>query len=250
MSEKKEIVKIKNVDFNYGDYRVLENINLSIYENDMLAIIGPNGGGKTTLLKLILGLLKPDSGVIKLLGKNPVKNRKLAGYIPQRKVIDSSFPISVFETVLMGRYRGLGRRYKNEDIDAANEALETVKMSDLRDRNMSMLSGGQQQRVLIARSIVSKPKILLLDEPLSGVDSETQINFYKLILDLNKVMAIVFVTHDISVISKYFENVACLNRKLYYHGPKEGSIGKLRDIYNCPVEVIAHGIPHRVFKKH
>ena len=250
MNEKNEIVRFDDVYFNYGDYTVLEDISFSILEDDMLAVIGPNGGGKTTLLRLILGLLKPSRGTIKLFGENPAKTRKFAGYLPQQKAINFNFPISVFDTVLMGRYKGIGRSYKKEDKDAAIEALDTVDMADFRDRHIGSLSGGQLQRILIARSLVSKPKILLLDEPLSGVDSEAQLSFYRLILKLNRMMAIIFVTHDISVVSEYFERVACLNRKLFYHGPKEGSIGKLEDTYGCPVEVIAHGIPHRVLKKH
>ena len=250
MNEKNEIVRFDDVYFNYGDYTVLEDISFSILEDDMLAVIGPNGGGKTTLLRLILGLLKPTKGTVKLFGENPAKTRKFAGYLPQQKAINFNFPISVFDTVLMGRYKGIGRSYKKEDKDAAIEALDTVDMADFRDRHIGSLSGGQLQRILIARSLVSKPKILLLDEPLSGVDSEAQLSFYRLILKLNRMMAIIFVTHDISVVSEYFERVACLNRKLFYHGPKEGSIGKLEDTYGCPVEVIAHGIPHRVLKKH
>jgi zinc transport system ATP-binding protein len=250
MDKSKEIVRFENVYFNYGEYPVLENINLSIFEKDMLAVIGPNGGGKTTMLRLILGLIKPSRGTVKLFGENPDKKRRFAGYLPQQKEIDFSFPISVYQAVLMGRYRGFGRRYSSEDRTAVDEALNTTGIKDLKDRHISMLSDGQRQRVLIARSLVGKPKILLLDEPLSGVDPEAQVSFYNLIIRLNESMAIVFVTHDISVISEYFETVVCLNRKLFYHGPKEGSLGKLQDTYNCPVEIIAHGIPHRVLKKH
>jgi zinc transport system ATP-binding protein len=250
MDEKKVIVRFESVYFSYGDYTVLENVTLSILEDDMLAVIGPNGGGKTTMLRLTLGLIKPTSGKVSLFGANPEKTRHFAGYLPQQKVINSNFPINVYDAVLMGRYKGIGRSYRKEDRDAAIEALDTVDMSDFKDRHISSLSGGQLQRILIARSLVSKPKILLLDEPLSGVDSEAQLSFYRLILKLNRIMTIVLVTHDISVISEYFDRVVCLNRKLFYHGPKEGSIGKLEDTYGCPVEVIAHGIPHRVLKKH
>ena len=250
MDEKKEIVRFENVYFSYKDHTVLEDITLSVFENDMLAVIGPNGGGKTTLLRLTLGLIKPTGGTVMLFGKNPEKTRHLAGYLPQQKEINFNFPIDVYEVVLMGRYKGIGRSYKREYREAAIKALDTVDMEDFKDRHINSLSGGQLQRILIARSLVSEPKILLLDEPLSGVDSEAQLSFYRLILKLSRMMAIIFVTHDISVISEYFEKVACLNRKLFYHGPKEGSIGKLEDTYGCPVEVIAHGIPHRVLKKH
>jgi len=247
---KKEIVKFQKVYFSYSDFIVLEDINLTIYQNDLLALIGPNGGGKTTLLKLMMGLLKPSTGSIKLFNESPYKKRNLIGYLPQTRFMDTSFPINVFDTVLIGRYRGVGKKYMRDDFDAVENSLKITGILALKERHISMLSGGQLQRVLIARAIVGNPKLLLLDEPLSGVDAEMQASFYELILELNKRMAVLFVTHDIGAISSYFDSVACLNRKLYYHGPKEGSLGKLEDTYGCPIEIIAHGIPHRVLKEH
>lgn len=222
-----EIVQLKNVYFKFQDQNVLEDINISIYKNDLLAVIGPNGGGKTTLLKIILGFYKLYSGSVLLFGDTPQLSRKLVGYLPQTINIDFNFPIDVFNLVLMGRYSGLMTKYNDQDYSAAEEALNLVGMYDYRKYHISMLSGGQFQRVMIAQALVKKPKLLLLDESLTGVDSKTQNEFYNFILNLNKDMAIVFVTHDISAVSAYFEKVACLNKKIFYHGPKEGSFGKL-----------------------
>ncbi len=246
----REIIKFEKVYFSYAESMVLEDINLAIFEKDLIAVIGPNGGGKTTLIKLMLGLIKPSTGSIKLFGDTPEKKRNSVGYLPQTNSIDLTFPLSVYEAVLMGIYNGPGRRYSKEDYLAVELALETTGIKNLSNRHISMLSGGQTQRMLIARALVKNPGILLLDEPMSGVDPEMQAAFYDLLIKLNKGMAIVFVTHDISVISAYFEKVICLNRKLYYHGPKEGSLGKLEETYGCPVELLAHGIPHRVLKEH
>ncbi len=250
MKTSHEIIIFDHVFFNYGSIVVLEDIDFSILSDDMIAVIGPNGGGKTTLLRLILGLIKPSRGNIRLFGRDPEKSRHLTGYLPQQQNFDHSFPLNVYETVLMGRYRGIGKRLNKADEKSAMDALETVGMAHMSQRHISMLSGGQIQRIMIARAIVGGPEILLLDEPLSGVDTEAQKSFYDLILKLSKNIAIVFVTHDVGVISQYFEKVICLNRKLFYHGPKEGSIGRLEDAYGCPVEVLAHGIPHRVLKEH
>ena len=244
------IINLKNIFFYYNQFPVLENINFSIRQNDFLAIIGPNGGGKTTLLKIILGLLKPDRGKVKVFGKDPREGRKLIGYLPQYAYFDLSFPVNVFDLVIMGRYNGLFKRYSWEDRESVINALEIVGMFKYRKRHISMLSTGQLQRVLIARAIVRKPKLLLLDEPTAGLDPKMQKSVYELFQELSSRMAIVFVTHDIGAISVYVEKIACLNRKLFYHGPKEGSLGKLEEAYKCPVEILAHGIPHRVLGRH
>ena len=244
------IVDLKNIFFHYEQLPVLENINFSVKENDFLAIIGPNGGGKTTLLKIILGLLKPDKGTIEGFGTEPEVGRKLIGYLPQYTHFDLSFPINVFDLVIMGRYSGFLKRYSQVDKETVADTLKTVGMFKYRNRHISMLSTGQLQRVLIARAIVKEPELLLLDEPIASLDPKMQKSIYKLLLELNKKMAVVFVTHDIGAISVYVEKVACLNRKLFYHGPKEGSLGKLEETYRCPVEILAHGIPHRVLGRH
>ena len=245
-----EIVSLKNVEVYFNSTPVLESISLSIKQNDFLAIIGPNGGGKTTLLKVILGLIKPNKGEVKVFGRNPKEGRKLIGYLPQYTFFDLNFPVSVFDVVLMGRYGGIFRNYSKEDKNTALNALKTVDMLEVKDRQIGKLSGGQLQRVFVARAIARQPKLLLLDEPMTSIDPEMQKSFYELLLKLKKKMAIVLVTHDIGVISTYVEEIACLNRRLFYHGPKEAGLKKLEEVYQCPIELIAHGVPHRVLGRH
>jgi len=237
-----EIVNLRNVEVCFNSVPILENISLSIKQNDFLAILGPNGGGKTTLLKVILGLIKPNKGEVKVFGESPEKGRKLIGYLPQHIFFDLNFPISVFDAVLMGRYRGIFRNYSKEDKEATLNALKTVDMLEFKDRQIGKLSGGQLQRVFVARAIARQPKLLLLDEPMTSIDPEMQKSFYELLLKLKGKMAIVLVTHDISVVSAYVEKIACLNRRLFYHGPKEAGLKKLEEVYQCPIELIAHGV--------
>jgi len=232
---------------------VLEAINLSIESNDFLGIIGPNGGGKTTLLKVIMGLIKPSRGRVTVLGMSPERGRKYIGYISQVNLFDHDFPISVFEVVLMGRYNksGLFQRYSEEDRKAAIKALKTVEMLDYKDRQVGKLSGGEQQRVFIARALVTNPELLLLDEPTASIDTNMQAEFYELLDKLKESMAIVLVSHDISAVSIYVNKIACLNRQLFYHGSKEVSAEELEKAYHCPIQLIAHGtVPHRVLREH
>jgi len=245
-----EIVGLKNIGACFGDIPVLEKINLSINQNDFLAIIGPNGGGKTTLLKVILGLVKPNEGEVKVFGKNPEEGGRLIGYLPQYTFFDLNFPINVFDVVLMGRYNRVFKNYSKEDEKTATNALETVRMLEFKDRQIGKLSGGQLQRVFVARAIARKPKLLLLDEPMASIDPEMQKSFYELLLQLKKKMAIVLVTHDIGVVSTQVEEIACLNRRLFYHGSVKEGLKKLEEAYQCPIELIAHGVPHRVFGTH
>ncbi|MDW7731175.1 MAG: ABC transporter ATP-binding protein [Methanolobus sp.] len=247
-----EVINLKDIWVSYDNVPVLEAVNLVVEDKDFLAIIGPNGGGKSTLLKVILGLIKPDRGSVKLLGSNPKKTRKYAGYVPQSISSNLEFPISVWEVVLMGRlsHKGPFKSYDDEDKKAAEEALKTVDMLGFRDRQIGELSGGQKQRVFIARSLVTSPKLLILDEPSTGIDSKRQKEFYELLNRLKSEIAILLVTHDMSALSVYVDKVACLNRKLYYHNSKELSSHDLEQAYQCPVEIIAHGAPHRVLKVH
>lgn len=249
----KELVTIKNLWVHYGNAVILEDINLSVYEGDFLGIIGPNGGGKTTLLKTIAGLIKPSRGSVLIVGQPPEKARHLIGYVPQYNLFDREFPLNVLDTVLMGRIsvKGVFHHHGEEDRELARQALETVGMLPYVNRQIGKLSGGQQQRVFIARALVSKPKLLLLDEPTSGVDTAMQAEFYELLENLKKDMGIVMVSHDISAISVYVDTIACLNRKLHYHGPKEITAEILEATYECPVQLITHGtVPHRVLKEH
>lgn len=243
-------VKIRNVDLKYDEHLVLDDICLDIDEKDFMAIIGPNGGGKSTLLKLILGILKPDSGEIKVFGKDPVKSRNLIGYLPQHIKFDPDFPINVFDTVLTGRYHGLFKGYTAQDREAVLKVLDDMEIKDLKDRQISRLSGGQMQRVFIARAIVRDPKLLIMDEPMASIDPEMQSSFYKLMSNLKNKMAIILVSHDVGAVSTNVDKIACLNRKLYYHGDVENSAHGLEEIYHCPIELISHGIPHRILKDH
>ena len=245
-----EIVSLKNIEVYLNDSPVLEDINLSIERNIILGIIGPNGGGKTTLLKVILGLIKPDKGEVRVFGMSPEEGRRFIGYLPQYTFFDLNFPISVFDVVLMGRYKGVFKNYSEKDRKAATNALKIVDMLEFRDRQIGRLSGGQLQRVFIARALAREPRLLLLDEPTASIDPEMQKSFYELLSELKKKMAIVLVTHDIGVVSVYVDEMACLNRRLFYHGSKEIALRELEKVYQCPIELIAHGTPHRVLRRH
>lgn len=246
-----ELLKLENVWAYYDNTPVLENINLSIMASDFVGIIGPNGGGKTTLLKIILGLIKPGQGQI--IYSNLIKNRNNIGYVSQANLFDREFPASVWDIVITGRFRkaGLIKHYSQTDKLAVTRALEAVKMLDDKDKQIGKLSGGEQQRVFIARALVSDPVLLLLDEPTASVDTTTQTEFYELLEQLKTKMAIILVSHDISAVSIYVDKIACLNRQLVYHGSAELSPEILEATYKCPVQMIAHGdVPHRVLKEH
>ncbi|HON36606.1 MAG TPA: metal ABC transporter ATP-binding protein [Methanothrix sp.] len=249
-----EIVSIENLWLFRGEHVILEDINLRLNRADFLGLIGPNGGGKSTLLKLMLGLIKPDKGRIRIFGQQPEAARGMIGYLPQKTIFDQSFPVKVLEVAQMGRFSrtGLFRRYGPADRDAALRALEAVGMEDRAEREIGALSGGEQQRVFVARSLVSDPELLLLDEPTAGIDSAQQAEFYELLCHLNqdRGIAIILVSHDITAVSKYVGKIACLNQRLYYHGSKELTSEDIEKAYGCPVDLIAHGTPHRVLRKH
>ncbi len=248
-----EVVKLENVWADYHGTLALEDINLTIEHNDFLGIIGPNGGGKTTLLKIVLGLLEPSRGRVSVMSKRPRSARGAIGYVPQHSMFDREFPISVWEVALMGRHThtGLLRRFSAEDRDVARRALDTVGMLERSERQMGKLSGGEQQRVLIARALSSEPELLLLDEPTASVDATMQTQFYDLLDELKQRMAIVLVSHDISALSVHVDKIACLNRQLFHHGSPEIESGVLEATYKCPIQMIGHGdVPHRVLKEH
>jgi zinc transport system ATP-binding protein len=252
MTNKRELVKIKGLHFSYNGLTVLDGVDLKVEENDFLGIIGPNGGGKTTLLKIMLGLLKPTAGEITILGGAPEDARKKIGYVPQYSRFDESFPINVMDVVLLGLMgnKAAGRPFSRASHQRALAALERTGMADLAGRAIGKLSFGQRQRVFIARAIAAEPLLLLLDEPTSSIDTTGQGNFYDILAELKNSMAIILVTHDMGAVSKYVEKIGCLNRKLYYHGSGEISGQDLEKVYGCPVDLIAHGVPHRVMKEH
>lgn len=255
-----DVVKLEGVWVYYRGTPVLKDVTLNIEAGEFLGLIGPNGGGKTTLLKVILGLVKADRGTVEVFGVSPEKlgkKRCLIGYLPQRSLVDWQFPASVLDVVMMGRYGQIGivRQPSARDKEIALQALERVGIADLAQRQLGELSGGQQQRVFIARALASEPKLLLLDEPVAGVDSATQDKFYQFLGKLKEELGltIVMVSHDLAVISTYVEKVACLNQSLYIHAPPEEvfATGSLEKVYGCEVELLTHGrIPHRVVEEH
>lgn len=255
MSETKQkpIVEFKDVWVQYNGLTILQGINMVIEPNDFLGIIGPNGGGKTTLLKLILGLIKPSRGRVIVFGDSPQKTRKHIGYVPQHNLFDRDFPVSVWEVVMMGRNgrAGLFTRYGKDDKSAAERALQMVGMMAFKDKQIGKLSGGEQQRVFIARALVTDPEMLLLDEPTASVDPAMQTEFYEMLDGLKSKMAIVLVSHDLSAVSVHVDKIACLNQELFHHGSGQIEAEVLEAAYKCPIQMITHGvIPHRVLKEH
>ncbi len=248
-----EVLQLEDVWVKYGDNVVLEGITFTLYEGDFLGIIGPNGGGKTTLLKAILGLAAPSRGTVKVFGDAPENSRRHIGYVAQKIEFDQDFPLSLLDVVLMGRCssKGLLRRYDESDVVSAEEALKKVGMYECRDAQVGALSGGEQKRVFIARALVSMPRLLMLDEPSASIDAAYLEEFYDLLKRLNESVTIVMVSHDIGAISTHVKQIACLNHKLYYHGSKEDiNPEDIERTYSCPVDLIAHGVPHRVLREH
>jgi zinc transport system ATP-binding protein len=252
------IIEIKDLDFAYNGEVVLKDVNLSIRQKDFVAIIGPNGGGKTTLLKLLLGLLAPVKGTIRVNGKTPQEASPCIGYVPQDVHTNRSFPITAIDVVLMGKLdpkQRLSRRSAANRRDAL-AALERMEMETRADKKIGMLSGGQRQRVFIARALVTQPKLLLLDEPTASIDTKGQADFYRLLRELNQDITVLVVSHDLLVISRYVKSVACVNQKLHYHDQAEITGDMLETMYPCtveevcPVELVAHGLPHRVLSDH
>ena len=213
------VIDIEDLSFAYESDLVLENINLKVEALDFLAIIGPNGGGKSTLLKLILGLQKAKQGSVKVYGKAPSKNLSLIGYVPQNTNVNTDFPIKVIEVVLMGHVTEKTPLfgYGKEEIACAMGALTQVGMEAFAQSKIGSLSGGQRQRVMIARALCAHPKILILDEPTSSIDIKGQKEIYELLKLLNQTITVIVVSHDISVILEYANKVAHINKRLSFH---------------------------------
>jgi zinc transport system ATP-binding protein len=253
MNDEKTAISVENVTFSYSGQKIIDHASFSINRGDFLGIIGPNGGGKTTLLRLMLGLLKPDSGTITVCGVSPVKQRGRIGYIPQETGQNKTFPISVFDVVLMGLSgrRGLGRRYTHDDRNKAGEMIGRLGLSALVKKPIAQLSGGQRQRALLARAMVANPEMLFLDEPTANVDTQGEGDIYKYLKQLNDTgVTIVLVTHNTNVLSQYVRSVACINRELYFHPDGHLDHDSISKTFGCQVDLIAHGIPHRVFHEH
>lgn len=252
------IIQIRDLWFAYNGETVLEGVNCHIPTGDFVAMIGPNGGGKTTLLKLMLGLLTPMHGSVRILGSPPRQVSHQIGYVPQNVDINLRFPISVLDVVLMGRLMpGVkGVRPSRADRQAAHEALDQMGVGALAARRVGQLSGGQRQRVFVARALATRPKLLFLDEPAASMDSQGQTELYGLLQQLNTHMTIVVVSHDMLALSTHIKSVACVNRQLHYHDQAELTDDMVETMYPCateaicPVELVAHGVPHRVLRAH
>lgn len=247
------VIEVDDVWVRLRGRTILEAVSLAIHSGEFYAIIGPNGGGKTTLLRVILGLLAPCRGEVRIGGSTDPAMRKDLGYVPQFRSFDFDYPITVREMVLSGRLGRIARRprrYGAEDRARTEEALDTMGIADLADRQIRNLSGGEQQRAIIARALVGDPKALLLDEPTVYVDAPTETQFYEILDGLRDRMAIILVTHDIGVLPGHVTRVACLNRRLYTHDTDEITPDMIEAAYRCPVDLIAHGVPHRVLPEH
>lgn len=247
-----QVITLNQVWAGYNSHPVLEDINLVVKERDFLGIIGPNGGGKTTLIKLLLGLIPPLKGEVKIFDRRVELGRRYVGYVPQLLEFDRDFPIQVEDVVRMGRLgkRRLLQPYNQKDETIVTRSLQQVGMLKWRSRSIGQLSGGERQRVYIARALASEPRILLLDEPTASVDSKVQKSIYELLRELNQSMTILMISHDLGAVSSYVKTVACLNHRLYYHNDKLITPEMLEKTYQCPVDLIAHGVPHRVFPSH
>lgn len=242
MSHEKVIINVEHVDFAYDGQLVLEDITLTVQKGDFMGVIGPNGSGKTTLLKIILGLIHPLRGKVRVFGQTPERGRQFIGYVPQHAELDASFPISVMDVVLIGR---LGKapmlgRYRKSDREAAEEAMQEAEVSDLRNRRFGTLSGGQKQRVLMARALVGRPELLLLDEPTASIDGRVEQDIYHLLKRLNEKVTIVLVSHDVGFISTYVNKVVCVNRRLVCNPADHVTGEAIEACYSGPIHMLKH----------
>jgi len=248
-----KLIEIKNITAIYDVKTVLNSVSLDVWENDFLGIIGPNGGGKTTLLKIILGLMTPVSGEISFFrdGKS-IPSLKI-GYLPQINPIDKRFPISVFEVISSGLAgeKPLFKDFTAQQKENVNELIIKMGLEDFSKRAIGELSGGQLQRALLARAIVSRPRLLILDEPNTYVDKKFESRFYEILGEISDNTAVILVSHDIGTLLPMVKNVACVNETLHYHPGTAVSDEWLSNTYACPIEIVGHGdLPHRVLKKH
>ena len=253
--EKKDFpaLSVKDLTVRYGDHTAIAGINLEVPSGAYLAVIGPNGGGKSTLLKAILGLVPAAGGQVRIFGRPSGQAHGLVGYVPQFSEIDRRFPISVFEAVLTARTQKRLRpfyRYKPFDRQASEEVLWRVGLAGLADKPLTDLSGGEFQKVLLARALAARPRLLLLDEPTANVDATARQQIYQLLHELHAEMTIVMVTHDMLAVTSHVESLACLNHSLIYHGDPLLELDTVNELYGCPVDLIAHGVPHRVLPVH
>lgn len=243
----KPIIEIKNLSAGYDGRTVLHDVNLTVYERDFLGIIGPNGGGKTTLIKCILGLLKPAKGEI-VFASHPS-----LGYLPQYNSIDRKFPISVEEVILSGLsiQKPLTSRFTPEEREKGRQTIARMGLEGLEHRSIGALSGGQLQRALLGRAVISSPTALILDEPSTYIDKRFEARLYELLAEINKECAIILVSHDIGTVLQQVKSIACVNETLDYHPDTGITTEWLERNFHCPIELLGHGtLPHRILGEH
>ena len=244
------LFEMKSLSASYGTNMVLHEVNFRVVENDFVGVIGPNGGGKTTLLKIILGLLKPVKGNIVF--NSELLNGKTIGYLPQMSTGDINYPVTVTDIILSGLMirKGIISRMSSSDKKKADVVIDELGLSEMAELSINELSGGQMQRVFLGRAIIGDPKLLLLDEPGNFVDTTFESDFYEKLRELNNRMAILMVSHDVGTISSHIKSFACVNRSLHYHPSHEITNDDLL-AYGCPIQLITHGeVPHTVLKYH
>jgi len=246
----KRLIELNSVTAGYENNVAIRDIDFVIHDNDFIGIIGPNGGGKTTLLKVIIGLIEPFRGKVRRF--DPEEGRRFIGYLPQTSQVDKRFPITVQDVVLSGLMRNdrMIRRYTSDEKERASLYMNKTGVFPLRKKNIGNLSGGQLQRVFLSRALVSSPELLILDEPSTFVDGNFESELYNILNGLRNIMAIVMVSHDIGMVSSYVKSIACVNKCLHYHNSNIIT-DEMLAIYNCPIDLITHGdLPHRVLSKH
>lgn len=249
----KKIIELQHVNVAYDGKTVLRDISLSIQERDFLGIIGPNGGGKTTLIKAILGLKKISSGTIRFFHDGQEADHITMGYLPQYNSIDKKFPISVQEVILSGlsSQKSLVSRFTREQRELVEKVISRMGLEGLEKRAIGELSGGQLQRTLLGRAIVSNPDVVILDEPSTYIDKRFEAKLYELLEEINRDCAIILVSHDIGTVLRNVKSIACVNETLHYHPDTEVSEDWLEKNFNCPIEILGHGrLPHRVLGEH
>lgn len=264
------LIEIKNLSAGYESRTVLRDVNLTVYDRDFLGIIGPNGGGKTTLIKCILGLLKPTAGEILYSDKRLVMSDKQEGtaqrsslttnrsslkmgYLPQYNSIDRKFPITVEEVILSGlsSQKSLISRFTGAHREKARQVIARMGLEGLEERAIGALSGGQLQRALLGRAIISDPELVVLDEPSTYIDKRFEARLYELLAEINHDCAIILVSHDIGTVLQQVKSIACVNETLDYHPDTGVSEEWLERNFNCPIELLGHGaLPHRILAEH
>ena len=248
---KEPLIRLEHIQVGYDGKQVLRDINLTVYDKDFLGIIGPNGGGKTTLVKTILGLKKPSAGTITFfLNGQPTPSIRM-GYLPQYNKIDKSFPISVYEVVLSGLRKSAWKQYSKAQHQVVEDMLHRMGLESLGQRPIGALSGGQMQRALLGRAIISEPDAVILDEPNTYIDKRFEAHLYQLLDEINHESAVILVSHDIGSVLQNVRSIACVDETLDYHPDTELPEGWLEDKFNCPIDLVGHGnYPHRVLKCH